>query len=220
MKTKVIMVRHGETEWNVLCKFLGSVDLPLNEKGRRQAGYAKKALENEKIDVIYSSPMKRAYETAEIIRGSRENEIKTEEGLREIGCGKWEGMNGKEVEEKYPGQIELWGNRPEELHIEGGDTFLEVSERIREAFWRIVEENRGKTILITSHMICLTLLMMQFEGRHIHDMWDVKPIGNAALNIVEVSDNNEVEIVAWSDDSFVPEEDRKGSSLVAGRNYV
>lgn len=51
-------------------------------------------------------------------------------------------------------------------------------------------------------------------------MWDVKPIGNAALNIVEVSDNNEVEIVAWSDDSFVPEEDRKGSSLVAGRNYV
>ena len=62
MKTKVIMVRHGETEWNVLCKFLGSVDLPLNEKGRRQAGYAKEALKEEPIDVIYSSPMKRAYE--------------------------------------------------------------------------------------------------------------------------------------------------------------
>ena len=58
MKTKVIMVRHGETEWNVLCKFLGSVDLPLNEKGRRQAGYAKEALKDTPIDVIYSSPMK------------------------------------------------------------------------------------------------------------------------------------------------------------------
>lgn len=67
MKTKVIMVRHGETEWNVLCKFLGRVDMPLNEKGRRQAGYAKDALKDVQIDVAYSSPMKRAFETGEII---------------------------------------------------------------------------------------------------------------------------------------------------------
>lgn len=220
MKTKVIMVRHGETEWNVLCKFLGSVDLPLNEKGRRQAGYAKEALKNEKIDVIYSSPMKRAYETGEIIRGDRPLPILTDDGLREIGCGKWEGMDGKEVEERYPGQIELWGNRPEELKIDGGDTFQEVSDRIVDAFFRIVNANRGKTILITSHMICLTLLMIHFEGRRINEMWDVKPIGNAALNIVEVSEDDKVKITAWSDDSFVPEEDKKGSALVAGRNYV
>ena len=71
MKTKVIMVRHGETEWNVQCRFLGSVDLPLSEKGRRQAGYAREALMKEKIDIIYSRPMKRAYETAEIIRAER-----------------------------------------------------------------------------------------------------------------------------------------------------
>lgn len=220
MKTKVIMVRHGETQWNVLCKFLGSVDLPLNEKGRRQAGYAKEALKDEKIDVIYSSPMKRAYETGEIIRGERSFPILTDEGLREIGCGKWEGLDGKEVEEKYPGQIELWGNRPEELKIEGGDTFQEVSDRIVEAFYKIVNDNQGKTILITSHMICLTLLMLHFEGRRINEMWDVKPIGNAALNIVEVDEDNKVKIISWSDDSFVPEEDKKGSVLVAGRNYV
>ena len=220
MKTKVIMVRHGETEWNVLCKFLGSVDLPLNEKGRRQAGYAREALKDTHIDVIYSSPRKRAYETGEIIRGDRDLEIRTDEGLREIGCGKWEGMNGKEVEEKYPGQIELWGNRPEECRIEGGDTFQQVSDRIVDAFWRIVEANRGKTILITSHMICLTLLMIHFEGRPINDMWEVKPIANAALNIVEVDEEDHVEILAWSDDRFVPEEDKKGSALVAGRNYV
>ena len=129
-------------------------------------------------------------------------------------------MNGKEVEEKYPGQIELWGNRPEECRIEGGDTFQQVSDRIVDAFWRIVEANRGKTILITSHMICLTLLMIHFEGRPINDMWEVKPIANAALNIVEVDEEDHVEILAWSDDRFVPEEDKKGSALVAGRNYV
>lgn len=220
MKTKVIMVRHGETEWNVLCKFLGSVDLPLNEKGRRQAGYAQDVLKDERIDVIYSSPMKRAYETAEIIRGDRTLKIHTDDGLREIGCGKWEGLDGKEVEEQYPGQIALWGSRPEELRIEGGDTFLEVSERIVDTFFRIVEANRGKTILITSHMICLTLLLIYFEGKRINEMWNVKPIGNAALNIVEVEEDNEVRITVWSDDGFVPEEDRKGSVLVAGKNYI
>lgn len=220
MKTKVIMVRHGETEWNVLCKFLGSVDLPLNEKGRRQAGYAKEALKDEKIDVIYSSPMLRAYQTGEIIRGDRPLEIIKEDGLREISCGKWEGLNGKEVEEKFPGQIYLWGNKPEECRIEEGDTFREVSDRMIEAFWKIVNENRGKTILITAHMICLTLLMIHFGGKEINDLWDVKPISNAALNIVEVSEDNNVDIISWSDDSFVPEEDKKGSALVAGRNYV
>ena len=220
MKTKVIMVRHGETEWNVLCKFLGSVDMPLNEKGRRQAGYAKEALKDELIDVAYSSPMKRAYETGEIILTGRDMKIITDEGLREIGCGKWEGLNGDELEKLYPGQIYLWGNRPEECRIEEGDTFQEVSDRIVDAFWRIVNANRGKTILITSHMLCLTLLMIYFQGKRINEMWDVKPIGNAALNIVEVSEDDRVEIKSWSDDSFVPEEDKKGSVLVAGRDNV
>lgn len=218
MKTKVIMVRHGETDWNVACKFLGSADRVLTEKGRRQAGYARDALKDERIDVIYSSPMKRAYETGEIIRGDRELDIITLAGLREIDCGSWEGLTGKEVEKKYPGQIFLWGNQPEKLVIEGGETFQEVQDRIVSAFWEIINENRGKTILITSHMVCLTLLMLKFDGKQIKDMWNVKPLANSALNILEVDDNDCVEIVAWSDDSFVPDEDRKGSVLVAGRD--
>lgn len=220
MKTKVILIRHGETEWNVLCKFLGTVDLPLNEKGRRQAGYAKEALKDEPIDVAYSSPMKRAYETGKIIMEGRNASIITDDGLREIDCGKWEGMNGKEVEERFPVQLYLWGNCPEECKIEGGDTFQEVSDRIVETFWQIVNKNRGKTILITSHMICLTLLMIHFMGKRINDIWNVKSICNAAVNCIEVSDNNQVEITVWSDDSFIPEEDRIGSALVAGRNCV
>lgn len=143
-KTKVLMVRHGETEWNVLCRFLGSKDLPLNEKGRRQAGYAKAALENEKLDVVYSSPMRRAYETAEIICSDRDIKIQTDDGLREIACGAWEGLNGHEVEEKFPGQIELWENVRQnfvlkaEIHLQkcrsvcwmlSGESFMRTEER-------------------------------------------------------------------------------------------
>ena len=204
----------------MLCKFLGSADIPLNEKGRRQAGYMKEALKDTQIDVIYSSPMLRAYETGVIIKGDRDVAVMKDDELREIGCGKWEGLDGNEVEERFQGQIYLWGNRPEDCRIEGGDTFQEVSDRIIQAFWRIVRENRGKTILITSHMICLTLLMLHFEGKRINEMWNVKPIGNAALNMIEVSGDDKVTITVWSDDSFVPEEDKKGSALVAGRDYV
>lgn len=220
MKTRVILVRHGETEWNKLCKFLGSIDIPLNEKGRRQAGYARKALEGVHIDAIYSSPMIRAFETGEIIRGSRKLPIYKDNGLREICCGKWEGLDGNDVEKLYPGQIALWAAHPEECRIEDGDTFQEVSERITAAFWRIVKQNRGKTILITSHMICLTLLMLHFAGKRINEMWEVKQIGNATLNIVDVADDDSIEIIAWSDDSFVPEYDKEGNTLVAGRDYV
>ncbi|SHJ42558.1 histidine phosphatase family protein [Hespellia stercorisuis] len=221
MKTKVIMIRHGETDWNVLCKFLGSADRLLTEKGRRQAGYARAALQKEQIAAIYSSPMLRAYETGEIIRGDRDIPIIRDDGLIEINCGAWEGLDGNEVEKKYPGQMDMWANHPERLQIDGGgDSFVDVQNRIVEAFWRIVNANRGKTILITSHMICLTLLLIYFDKKEIKDMWNVKPLANGALNIVEVSEDDRVEITAWSDDTFVPEEDKKGSVLVAGRNYI
>lgn len=218
MKTKVIMVRHGETQWNVECRFLGSVDMTLNEKGIRQAGYAAKALAEVPLDAAYSSPMKRAFQTGEIICQNRDISIHTEQGLAEICCGKWEGLNGEEVEARYPGQIQLWASQPEQLQIDGGETFQAVSDRIVEAFNRIVKQNSGKTILITSHMICLTLLMLHFEGKPVSEIWKVKPIGNAALNVVEVAEDDSVEIISWSDDSFVPLEDREGSALVAGRN--
>ena len=219
MKTKVILIRHGETDWNVECRFLGSADRKLTEKGRRQAGYARAALENEKIDIAYSSPLSRAFETGEIILAGRNMDLIPDPELREITCGEWEGMNGHEVEEKFPGQIYLWGNKPEELIIDGGDSFRAVQDRMVKAFWRIVKENEGKTILITAHMICISLLMMYFEGIRINKIWDVEPIGNGAVNVIEV-EGDQAKVTVWNDDSFVPEEEKKGSSLVAGRNYV
>ena len=66
----------------------------------------------------------------------------------------------------------------------------------------------------------IMVAMLHFEGKQINDVWNVKPLGNAALNIVEVSEDDKLTITAWSDDSFVPEEDKKRSALVAGRDYI
>lgn len=212
------MVRHGETQLNVECRFLGRLDVPLNETGKKQATFTRAALRNEKIDIAYTSPLKRASETAEIICDGRNIDIIPYYGLREISCGDWEGYNGDEVEERWPGQIALWGNEPDNVRIQNGDTFQEVAERIETAFFEIVEKERGKTVLITSHMICLQLLMLGFIGKKTGDIWKVTPIANAALNVVYVSDDNSVEIEKWSDASFIPKEFIPSDVPIAGKD--
>ena len=220
MKTTVIMVRHGETQLNVECKFLGTLNAPLNERGRIQAGYAREALKNRHIDRIYSSPYKRALQTAEIIDEGRDIPVTIEPELREINCGRWEGKDGHEVEKLWPGEIEKWGTKPSEVRIEDGDTFEEVWDRIYRAFWKIADANKGKTILITSHMVCLQLLLIRLKGGAVDDMWNVVPLANAALNIVEIDEKRQAKIIAWSDESFVPEAERQKAVPVAGRNYT
>ena len=92
MKTTVILIRHGETEWNVLHRFQGLSDIPLNDTGRQQAGFAKNGLQNITLDAIYTSPLQRAVETAEIIRGDRNIPVYPTDGLQEMGVGEWEGL--------------------------------------------------------------------------------------------------------------------------------
>ena len=101
MKTTVILIRHGETDWNVVRRFQGLSDIPLNDTGRQQAGFAKNGLDGKIIDAIYTSPLQRAVETAEIIRGDREIPIYPTDGLREMGIGEWEGLLVSEIDEKY-----------------------------------------------------------------------------------------------------------------------
>lgn len=104
-------MRHGETNWNKARKFQGMTDIPLNELGRRQAMYAHEALKDIKIDVAFASPLSRAQETAKIILEGHGIELTTEDELHEQNAGDWEGLTAAEIEEKFPGQHELWTDR-------------------------------------------------------------------------------------------------------------
>ena len=121
MKTTVILVRHGETEWNVLHRFQGLSDIPLNDTGRKQAGFAKTGLLDVELAAIYTSPLQRAAETAEIIRGDREIPVYPTEGLREMGIGEWEGLLVSEIDEKYPGWYDIWRTAPTRIRLKGGE---------------------------------------------------------------------------------------------------
>lgn len=207
MTTTIILIRHGETEWNVLHRFQGISDVPLNETGRKQAGFAKQGLEGTTLTAIYTSPLQRAMETASIIRGERNIPVYAEEGLKEMGVGEWEGLLVSEIDEKYPGLYDVWRTHPSQIQLQGAEPFDKTRERAMKTFWKIVGENRGGTVLLVSHMMCISSILLTVAGFPLDEVWQ-HPITNGALNIVTVDDDDKAEITYWSKDDHIPEEFR------------
>jgi broad specificity phosphatase PhoE len=205
MKTTVILIRHGETDWNVVRRFQGLSDIPLNATGRLQAGFAKNGLQDIELDAIYTSPLQRAAETAEIIRGDRAIPVYPVQGLREMGIGEWEGLLVSEIDERYPGQYDLWRKAPTQIRLKGGEPYTETQKRAWKTFWEIVKKHEGKTVLIVSHMMCISSILLTVAGLPLDDIWQY-PIRNAALNIVEVDSDGKAAITAWSQDDHIPDE--------------
>ena len=205
MKTTVILIRHGETEWNVRHRFQGLSDIPLNETGKQQAGFARNGLLDFKLDAIYTSPLRRAVETAEIIRGEREIPVYPEDGLKEMGVGEWEGLLVSEIDEKYPGWYDIWRTAPTKINLKGGEPFTETRKRAWKTFWEIVKKHEGKTVLIVSHMMCISSILLTVAGIPLDDIWK-HPIRNGALNIVEADGYGNAVITAWSKDDHIPDE--------------
>ena len=140
--THLVLVRHGQTDWNLESRIQGSSDIPLNETGRRQARDAGSLLAGESWDAIVSSPLSRAFETAEIIAAEVGiSAVLTDSALRERAYGAAEGLTGLEVDERFPAGA----------HVPGRESREEVVARVRPALVRIAEERPGQSVLVVSH---------------------------------------------------------------------
>lgn len=203
--TTVYMVRHGETDWNRAHRMQGWSDIPLNERGREQAAFAARALASVPLDVIYTSPLKRAEKTAEIIRGERKIPLFAEKGFIEINLGKWDGHTPDEMDVLYPGQYDIWRSTPGDVHIDGGETFAKVQERAWKAFLSMVDKEKGKHILLVSHMGCLSTILFKIAGYPLNDLWK-HPIGNCALCRVDIETDGTMHIQEWGRDDYIPHE--------------
>ena len=128
-------------------------DIPLNELGKTQATYAKEALRDVHINAAYASPLQRAVETAQIILESHETDLIIENELHEQNAGDWEGLTAQEIEERFPGQHDIWTYKPTEVRIQNGERFQDVQTRATAAFWEIARNNPGETVLIVAHMV-------------------------------------------------------------------
>lgn len=214
--TTVYIIRHGETDFNRLYRFIGSTDHPLNERGIAQAETLREPMSKFALDRIYSSPLKRTMMTAERVRNGRDLEIIEAPGLREIHCGAWEGLNREEIEAKWPGEINLWEKHPHLLHMEGGETFAEVQDRAISAFCKIVARERGNCIAITSHMLTIQLIMGKLLNVPICDVWEMVRLENTSITTMTIEDNGDFAVVRWADDSHLPQSLKNANVKIAG----
>ena len=144
---RLVLVRHGETEWNKTRRIQGISDLEMNETGRAQAEALAQALRNEKVEAIYASPLKRARDTAQAIGRYHPVEIVTLSGLRELDAGEVDGMTYKEMAIHFGDFLEKWIKDCTSVRPPGGCTLPELQDQVWAAVEEIIERQRpGKPV--------------------------------------------------------------------------
>ncbi len=186
---KIILVRHGKTVWNAEGRYQGKMDIPLNEEGREQAKKAGEALKDFPVKAVYSSPLKRCFDTASEIAKHHGIEVKTEAGFKEIDHGEWEGLLASDVESRYPDLCELWKEKPASVKMpgEGGESLQDVYERAVKAFKDVVlKHSDDELIVITGHDATNKVLMCYLLGTDIDKFWAFKQ-ANCGITVLEYS---------------------------------
>lgn len=187
--TTVYLIRHGYAQGNLDRTFQGSIDGKLTELGYIQLDRLAERCRDMRIDVIYSSPLSRAYETAQAVNRGYGYPVITDTGLTEIDGGDWEGRRWAELEQENPQCYALWAKRVPEFCAPNGETMHHVYERMRKTILHIAEQNQGKTIGIVSHGCAIMNFMAWAKG-----------LGEEQLLKVPICDNTSVNGIAFADD--------------------
>ena len=169
--TRIILERHGESMANLNHLYAGQSDFPLSETGKKQAELAARALSGEKIDVIYSSSLSRAYQTALPHAEIRDLEIIKSDDLREIYLGEWEAASRDFLFENYPYEaIYIWNNYFGLFRAPGGESAPAAGDRFYNALLKIAQANPGKTVLVTAHAAVIRLFYGKVCGYAPHEL--------------------------------------------------
>lgn len=185
--TVLYLVRHGETDWNKENRCQGCIDIELNKDGILQAEAAAKRLSAENIDIIYSSSLKRAYTTAEIINKSLSVDLIKNESLNEINFGEWEGLTFDEMRRQSQYDYDKWRFTPHLVNFPGEGSLKNVQDRAMKFVNDIIDKNNGKNILIVSHGGVLKLIVLGVLGIGL-EAYSKFYIINASLSIIVVDD--------------------------------
>jgi broad specificity phosphatase PhoE len=149
--TELILIRHGESVWNVEGRWQGQADPPLSERGRSQARDAVWRIAALEAEALYSSNLRRAHETALILGRRIGLEPRVEPRLREFNVGVWSGLTKPEIEQRWPGQYARFSFRELDFRPGGGESPRELMARVHEALDEIAHRHAGQRVLLVSH---------------------------------------------------------------------
>jgi probable phosphoglycerate mutase len=200
--TRIIAIRHGETAWNVDTRIQGQLDVPLNDTGRWQAQRLARALAaREPIDVVYSSDLLRAWETARAVSETTGAPVVTDEGLRERGFGVFQGKTFAEIEASLPEEALRWRKRDPFWAPEGGESLTAMRRRVVETLHTLASRHTGEQIALVAHGGVLDLLYRAATGQELQAprTWQ---LGNTAINRLLWTPAG-LSLVGWSDTSHL-----------------
>ena len=196
--TRLIVVRHGETAWNVDTRIQGHLDIPLNATGLWQARQLGDALAGEAISAIYTSDLLRARRTAQAVADATGAALVDEPGLRERAFGSFQGRTFAEVETEHPEQARRWRQRDPDYAPDGGESLRVLRERVVDTTHRLAARHPGELVLLVTHGGVLDVLYRAATRQDIQAprTWQ---LGNAAINRLLWTHGHGLSLVGWAD---------------------
>jgi 2,3-bisphosphoglycerate-dependent phosphoglycerate mutase len=200
--TRVVLVRHGQTDWNVERRLQGQTDIGLNALGREQARRLGEALAGDALAAVYSSDLGRALDTARAVAQRQGLPVHTDTGLRERHFGVFEGLTYHEVEARWPEQNARWRAREAGFGPDGGETLQDFHARCVVTLRRLAVPHAGQSILLVAHGGVLDCLYRAASGVPLEAPrgWQ---LGNASINRLMVAPGGHLRLVGWNDDAHL-----------------
>ena len=191
-KKRIILVRHGETDWNKQGRFQGQIDIPLNKNGKAQAKAASEFLKDTSIQKAFSSSLSRPKETAKIILKEHPGiEIHLNDNLKEISHGKWEGKLESEIKSDWPDLLATWKIFPEKVQMPEGENIQEVATRSINGWIDICKElKNNETALVVAHDAVNKTILCNLLGLTPSEIWMIKQ-GNGGITIIDLSEKKD-----------------------------
>lgn len=184
---KLLLTRHGQTDWNIAGRYQGQTDIPLNQTGQSQAEQLAKRLSMETIHAVYASDLSRATDTARRILSMQQQAAALHEDIRwrELSFGDWEGMNYKEMSAHSPDVFAKWMLDPQHVSTPNGETLEHLAERVHAAFVELKNKHKDETVLVVSHSGALQALLAFTLGVDLNRYWQFR-ISQASLSELHV----------------------------------
>jgi broad specificity phosphatase PhoE len=186
MGTRVVVVRHGQTEWNRVERFRGRIDIELNDTGQLQAEAVAESLSASHIAAIYSSPLKRAFQTAQPTARACHLDVGILEAITDVDYGALAGLSPEEAAASYGELYSSWLNSPHLVQFPGGESLKQVRARVWIALQEVCAVHRKQTILLVSHVVVNRVLICAALGLGNESFWKIGQ-DNGSISILEAS---------------------------------
>jgi len=196
--TQILLVRHGQTEWNRVERFRGHFDVPLNETGLAQAAATGRRIAAEWHPIaVYASPLSRAVKTAEAIAQHFALPVQAEPGLIDIDYGDWQGLTPDEARERWPEIVEAWYHAPQRADIPSGETLKQVCTRGLATVRALAARHPDQTIVLVGHTVINRAILLGIMGLGVDRFWHIRQ-DTCAINDFE-TDGDDFVLVSLND---------------------